>query len=484
MQDPVSRKAAVSYSWKEEDNGQNAAAVDAFCEKLKNAEIEVVRDKDQLKPGECISEFMRDIGASDYLCVFLSDAYLKSPNCMYELLVAWQKSKDNPEKFRSRVKVWVMPGTEGIQDTETRLKYSTFWKGERTRRQELIEAHGVDGLAPDELKLWGRIKEFADQVNAILCFFADTLSPATVEDFDRWIREELGEAPPDEEQLAQVYEHTADEMEKIINGNARLRSFLDDSTPGLFRDADGGWRLVEEVRCRQFDACPHLKSIKEGLGGFTAATGTDLSDLEKIVGGVVVMTVDRQWILRQRSILRGGSVEYPALSSTMSLGEGQHANLLHIVSQALADGYARLHRLFGEPEDDQRQVPDPAQVMRGITGEDVNIGLKRHFVRYILGPDNERECTDPKTLNFLFAEANEVLRYAAEEEHNPYSAEGPAFRKLAKAIKGELRMHHLFLIYPSGVVGEEKILNDPIFVFKHTYAIFKAIEARRAQPGA
>ncbi len=108
---PATPKVGVSYSWKEEREGAHHGAVDRFCASLRKAGIEVIRDQDEVQHGECLSEFMRDLGASEFLCVFLSDGYLKSPNCMYELLVAWQRSMDNPKDFRRRVKVWVMPGS-------------------------------------------------------------------------------------------------------------------------------------------------------------------------------------------------------------------------------------------------------------------------------------------------------------------------------------------------------------------------------------
>ena len=86
---PARPKVAVSYSWQEERSGRNAGAVDAFCARLRTADVEIIRDVSELSHGESILAFMRSIGASDFLCVFLSDGYLHSPNCMYELLVAW-----------------------------------------------------------------------------------------------------------------------------------------------------------------------------------------------------------------------------------------------------------------------------------------------------------------------------------------------------------------------------------------------------------
>jgi len=117
----------VSYAWKEEREGDNARAVESFCQELTAAGVDVVRDSETLNLGECLSTFMWDVGASNFLCVFLSDSYLRSPNCMYELLVAWQRSRDNANEFRERVKIWVMPGLKDISDLENRAPYLAYW---------------------------------------------------------------------------------------------------------------------------------------------------------------------------------------------------------------------------------------------------------------------------------------------------------------------------------------------------------------------
>ena len=99
---------------------------------------------------------------------------------MDELLIAWQKSKDEPADFRRRVKVWVMPGAEGIYKTETRIVYVRYWKSERDRLAVIIQEMATDGLSAAEWETFRRVKQFAEHVDEMLCFFADTLSPVWV----------------------------------------------------------------------------------------------------------------------------------------------------------------------------------------------------------------------------------------------------------------------------------------------------------------
>jgi hypothetical protein len=182
-------RVAVSYAWKEERGGTSALAVETFCEQLRANGIEVIRDKDRVRHGESLSEFMQSIGASDRLCVFLSQDYLRSQNCMYELLVAWNRSKDNPKEFRSRVMVWVMPGAEGIRSMETRLQtYATFWRNERDRLAALVKEHVTEVLSSASQAEYRRAVDITNAVDEILAFIADQLVPRSMNEFADWVR--------------------------------------------------------------------------------------------------------------------------------------------------------------------------------------------------------------------------------------------------------------------------------------------------------
>ena len=196
MPTPTQQKVAVSYAWKEEDNGVNAGAVEEFCTALRQAGVDVVRDVDRLKPGQCISEFMRGIGASDFLCVFLSDAYLRSPNCMYELLVAWQRSKENPDEFRQRVKTWVMPGGKNIHTIKERAEFLEYWLSQKKEVEPLIAQYATKGMSGATVDEFRRIVAIGNEVEPMLQFFADTLSPGSPEEFQAWIGEQFPNAAP------------------------------------------------------------------------------------------------------------------------------------------------------------------------------------------------------------------------------------------------------------------------------------------------
>ena len=179
------RQACVSYAWKEERSSdpERAGKVDEFCTKLTAAGRTIVRDTTHIGLGDRLSTFMRRIGHTDRVYVFLSDSYLKSPNCMYELLTIWQTCGDDVEEFRRRTRAYTMPGTD-VSSIPTRLKYAADWKKQRDEIREAIDEHGVDVLGPTDLKHFKQIQDFAHHVNEILAQIADVLQPR---EFDRYI---------------------------------------------------------------------------------------------------------------------------------------------------------------------------------------------------------------------------------------------------------------------------------------------------------
>jgi len=185
------RQACVSYAWKEElsHDPVRAGKVTEFCTTLKDAGLTIVRDNKDIGLGDRLSSFMRRIGHSDRIYVFLSDAYLRSPNCMYELLTIWQTCGDDPEMFRQRTRVFTMPDTD-VFSIPARLKYAAHWKQQRNEILQVINEHGVDVLGQTDLKNFKQIQDFAHHVNEMRAQIADILQPR---EFDRYIDHAIDE---------------------------------------------------------------------------------------------------------------------------------------------------------------------------------------------------------------------------------------------------------------------------------------------------
>ena len=72
----------ISYAW----NGESEEMVDQIEQSLRERGIRIIRDKRDLDYKGSIGEFMERIGRGSCVIVIISDKYLRSPNCMFELV--------------------------------------------------------------------------------------------------------------------------------------------------------------------------------------------------------------------------------------------------------------------------------------------------------------------------------------------------------------------------------------------------------------
>jgi hypothetical protein len=95
----------VSYAWgKDTSTGEYARIVDALEQALKNQPeiVTLVRDRNEIKKGAQLTKFMEKIETCDYAIVVLSDKYLTSWYCMYELMRLYQ-SFESSSRFEKDV---------------------------------------------------------------------------------------------------------------------------------------------------------------------------------------------------------------------------------------------------------------------------------------------------------------------------------------------------------------------------------------------
>ena len=94
-------KAAVffSYAWKDEDHPELEVIVDKLHDSLEADGFRVIRDKKSIGYGDLISTFMDEHAQSGHIIVFLSDRYIRSAYCMYELYQAYLHCTFNKENY-------------------------------------------------------------------------------------------------------------------------------------------------------------------------------------------------------------------------------------------------------------------------------------------------------------------------------------------------------------------------------------------------
>jgi internalin A len=182
----------VSYAWGDESpEGQNREAiVNRLCEAAEQRGLVILRDKRVLHLGDSISKFMQRLAGGGRVFVILSDKYLHSPYCMYEIMEIWRKCSAEEEKFLTRVRVYVIPGTK-IFSLLDRAPYAVHWQQEYEKVHQLIHDHGPDVVGPRGFREYKLMGDFRRSVAEILETVADRLQPRDFEDLARYGLDDL-----------------------------------------------------------------------------------------------------------------------------------------------------------------------------------------------------------------------------------------------------------------------------------------------------
>ncbi|MBI5817569.1 MAG: TIR domain-containing protein [Verrucomicrobia bacterium] len=176
----------VSYAWGDTtpDGMKRGVLVENLCTAMKERGVEILRDRDQLKPGDRINEFMDRLSESNLIITIISDKYLRSEYCMYELFKIYRNCSDNPDRFLKKVIPLVLPDAN-VNTTSGRFSYAKYWLKEK---KSLEQQFGEDWEIVGEtvLKKYKVMSEFARNASDILEHLCDVLMPR---DFDRMAKE-------------------------------------------------------------------------------------------------------------------------------------------------------------------------------------------------------------------------------------------------------------------------------------------------------
>jgi len=177
----------VSYSWGDDSPAgkERGLVVEKFCQLAKEKGIGILRDTQDLRLGDQLSPFMRRIGLGDKVFVIISDKYLKSPNCMYELFEIWRNSRQEADEFLRRVRIYSTSCAE-IFSVTGRLNYAIHWKNEHDAIKATISKHGANVLGEEDFKAFKRMDEFAGRVGDILAAVANVIHARKFEDLEQY----------------------------------------------------------------------------------------------------------------------------------------------------------------------------------------------------------------------------------------------------------------------------------------------------------
>lgn len=159
----------VSYAW----GGESEATVNKLEEAFSKHGITIVRDKRDLAYKGSIEEFEQRIAKGQCVVIVISDKYLRSEHCMYELV-----ELENNQNLRERVFPIVLPDAK-IYKAIDRLNYIKHWEEQIEQLNKAIKQINVvanlAGISAD-LDKYTRIRASFDRITDLLSDM-NTLTP-------------------------------------------------------------------------------------------------------------------------------------------------------------------------------------------------------------------------------------------------------------------------------------------------------------------
>ena len=179
---PREPQVFVSYAWGDEtpEGRQRAKVVDDLCTALGRQGVKVRRDRDEIRPGGLISEFMDRLAEGDVILAVISDKYLRSEYCMYELFRIYRNCADKPERFLGKVIPLILPDA-GLSSLPGRLQRTIHWTEQEEELKPLVESNVV-AVGTEFFRKFKLIGEFARNTSNMLEHLVDKLHPR---DFER-----------------------------------------------------------------------------------------------------------------------------------------------------------------------------------------------------------------------------------------------------------------------------------------------------------
>lgn len=160
------RKAEVflSYCWADEK-----IADEIYDNLIRCTQIKLHRDKLEIGQWGSIKEYMQSITQMDYAILLISEAYLKSSNCMYEVLEVMRDRKYKDKIFPAVVYT-------GIYDPLIRANFVKYWQDELLKLKNVTNGIDVQNLGPltEDLK---RRQDIAANIATFLGMVSDMNNP-------------------------------------------------------------------------------------------------------------------------------------------------------------------------------------------------------------------------------------------------------------------------------------------------------------------
>ena len=156
----MNKNIFISYSW------SDAKIADQIEKDFSRLQINLRRDVRDLSYKSSISDFMESIRESDFAILLISDSYLRSKNCMREVL---HLLKDR--NYEEKILPVIVKGTK-IYSASDRLSYTKYWIEEKDSLNEIINTLPATSILQEiaELKI---VETITSSINEFLTYISD-----------------------------------------------------------------------------------------------------------------------------------------------------------------------------------------------------------------------------------------------------------------------------------------------------------------------
>lgn len=216
------RAVFISYAW----GNENEIIVNQLDTTLKERGLKIIRDKRDLAYKGSINKFMERIGQGNCVILVISDKYLRSPNCMFELVEIASN-----RLFENRIFPIVLSDAD-IYKPKGQFEYIKYWENQIKELKDSlkeVDPTNLQGIY-DQLNLYARIRDNISRLTAVLSDM-NTLTPDMHKSsqFDKLydaIVERMGGNLPTSAQKTRVEEMSLDDWNKARVNTSGLKDWF------------------------------------------------------------------------------------------------------------------------------------------------------------------------------------------------------------------------------------------------------------------
>ncbi|MCG8577901.1 MAG: toll/interleukin-1 receptor domain-containing protein [Flavobacteriales bacterium] len=151
----MSQEIFISYSH------ANKSEAELIEQAFLDRGVKLIRDEREMEYRDDIPDFMRRVGNGAHVILLISDQYLKSRNCLFEVNELLKN-----EDFAERVYPIVLDNATDIYSAEKTIRYITYWEDKVKDLNEVLKKE-VENLAntkriQEEIDHYQNIRSFID----------------------------------------------------------------------------------------------------------------------------------------------------------------------------------------------------------------------------------------------------------------------------------------------------------------------------------